>query len=225
VIPVIAIAPCSSTGRWRWRWAPAVVVAVALSAGGGGGPAYHRGVSVRPIRLFGDPVLTQRAAPVVDFDRELRTLVRDLTDTMQAAPGRGLAAPQVGVGLRVFVYDVDEVVGHLVNPEVRVVGAEEQDGDEGCLSIPGLAFPCVRARQVVASGWSMYGEPVTIDGSDLLARAIQHEVDHLDGVLFVDRLDDETRDRALEAIRTAEWFDGVDPTVKVSPHRTRGLPV
>ena len=102
--------------------------------------------------------------------------------------GVGLAAPQLGVSLRVFTYHVDDVVGHLVNPELRL-SSEQQDGPEGCLSLPGLEFDCLRAQDVVAIGQNMYGDPVTIEGSDLLARCIQHETDHLDGVLFIDRLD------------------------------------
>ncbi|HZO65814.1 MAG TPA: peptide deformylase [Kribbellaceae bacterium] len=175
-------------------------------------------MSVQPIRLFGDPVLTSKAEPVTDFDRELRRLVGDLTDTMLYAPGSGLAAPQIGVGLRVFTYNVEGEVGHLVNPDLTL-SAEEQLGPEGCLSIPDLQFDCRRALRVVAKGYDMYGEPVVLEGSDLLARCIQHETDHLDGVLFVDRLDPATRKLAMKAIREAEW-SGLSgpPQVKVSPH-------
>jgi len=177
---------------------------------------------VKPIRLFGDPILRTKAAPVVDFDKELRTLVADLTDTMQEAPGAGLAAPQIGVGLRVFTYFVEGELGHLVNPELTL-SEEQQLGPEGCLSIPGMTWDCRRAMRAVAHGMNMYGEPVVIEGSDLLARAIQHETDHLDGILFVDRLDRETRREAMRAIREAEWAGGTPPTVKVSPHQTFGL--
>jgi peptide deformylase len=179
-------------------------------------------VPIQPIRLFGDPVLRQRAAEVVDFDRELRGLVSDLTDTMLEAPGAGLAAPQIGVGLRVFTWHVDGELGHLVNP-VLDLSEEEQLGPEGCLSIPELRFDCRRALSVVAKGFDMHGEPVTIEGSELLARAIQHETDHLDGVLFLDRLDTETRKAAMKAIRESDWFGLQPPTVKVSPHATHGL--
>ena len=179
-------------------------------------------MAIQPIRLFGDPILRKPALEVVDFDKELRRLVADLTDTMLEAPGAGLAAPQIGVGLRVFTWYVDGEVGHLVNPALDL-SDEEQDGPEGCLSIPDLTFDCKRARSVVARGWSMHGEPVTIEGSDLLARAIQHETDHLDGILFVDRLDDQTRRAAKKAIREAEWFGLEAPRVKVSPHPTGGL--
>jgi peptide deformylase len=179
-------------------------------------------VAVQPIRLFGDPVLTTSAVEVVDFDKELRRLVEDLTDTMRDAPGAGLAAPQIGVGLRVFTWYVDGELGHLVNPDLTL-SDEEQDGPEGCLSIPDLTFDCKRAMSVVAKGWSMHGEPVTIEGSETLARAIQHETDHLDGVLFIDRLDRETRKLAMKAIREAEWFGQAPPTVKVSPHAMKGF--
>ena len=174
-------------------------------------------MSVRDSRLFGDPVLRTVAAPVVDFDKQLRQLVRDLTDTMLEAPGAGLAAPQIGVGLRVFTYNVQDVVGHLINPELTLT-EDTQTGDEGCLSIPGLTFDCTRAFGVVARGFDMYGEPVVIEGTEKLARCIQHETDHLDGILFVDRLDAETRKDALKAIREAEWNGLEPPTVKQSPH-------
>jgi peptide deformylase len=179
-------------------------------------------VAIQPIRLFGDPVLRRPAVEVVDFDKELRKLVEDLTDTMLEAPGAGLAAPQIGVGLRVFTWYVDGEVGHLVNPDLTL-SEELQDGPEGCLSIPDLTFDCKRALSVVARGSNMYGEPVVIEGSELLARAIQHETDHLDGVLFVDRLDSEARKAAMRAIRESEWFGLERPTVKVSPHATNGL--
>ncbi|HLZ37474.1 MAG TPA: peptide deformylase [Mycobacteriales bacterium] len=176
---------------------------------------------VQPIRLFGDPVLRAQADPVRDFDKELRRLVQDLADTMLDAPGVGLAAPQIGVLLRVFTYDVDGVVGHLVNPSLDL-SDEEQEGDEGCLSLPGLYFPCRRARRVVAKGFNVYGDPVVLEGSDMLARCVQHETDHLDGVLFIDRLDPEQRRAAMKAIREAEWAGGPVPQVKVSPHPTHG---
>ncbi len=179
-------------------------------------------MAVQPIRLFGDPVLTSRAVEVADFDKELRRLVEDLTDTMRDAPGAGLAAPQIGVGLRVFTWYVDGELGHLVNPDLSL-SEEQQDGPEGCLSIPDLTFDCKRALSVVAKGWNMYGDPVTVEGSEMLARAIQHETDHLDGILFIDRLDRESRKLAMKAIREAEWFGQQAPTVKVSPHATRGF--
>lgn len=181
-------------------------------------------MAIRPIRLFGDPILRTKAEPVVDFDKELRRLVRDLTETMLDAPGAGLAAPQIGVPLRVFTYNVDDVVGHLINPDLEL-SEEEQLGPEGCLSLPGLEYDCVRAMRVVAKGFNEYGDPVVVEGSELLARAIQHETDHLDGVLFIDRLDRESRKAAMKAIREAEWAGEGRPTVKVSPHATFGRPL
>jgi peptide deformylase len=174
-------------------------------------------VPVRPIRLFGDPVLRTRAAEVVDFDKELRNLVRDLLETMAQEGAAGLAAPQLGVSLRVFAYHCDDVTGHLVNPVVEV-GDEMQDGPEGCLSIPGLSWDCRRHLRVVARGLDQHGEPIEVPGTERLARAIEHETDHLDGVLFIDRLDPETRKQAMREIRQARWFGAPEPMVKVSPH-------
>lgn len=183
-------------------------------------------MSIQPIRLFGDPVLVTPSVPVVDFDKELRVLVADLTDTMRNAPGAGLAAPQIGVPLRVFVWDIDETLGHLVNPTLDL-SEELQEGEEGCLSFPELRYSTPRAFQVVAKGWNMYGEPISVEGSELLARALQHETDHLEGVLFIDRLSRDDRKKAMKEIRESEWFGlsqeaGASPKVKVSPHYTYG---
>lgn len=178
-------------------------------------------MSIQEIRLFGDPVLRTPARPVTDFDKELRTLVKDLEDTMMAAPGAGLAAPQIGVGLRVFTYHVDGVLGHLVNPDLDL-SSECEDGEEGCLSFPGIYVDTPRAVRVVARGVDMHGEPVTIEGSDLMARCLQHETDHLDGILFIDRMDRAQRKLALKAIREAEWAGQSVPAIKISPHATFG---
>ncbi|QLQ35256.1 peptide deformylase [Micromonospora robiginosa] len=176
-------------------------------------------MTVQPIRLFGDPVLRTPADPVVDFDAELRKLIADLTDTMREQNGAGLAAPQLGVGLRVFTFDVDDMLGHLVNPVLEFPDEEEQDGPEGCLSIPGLYFDTKRRQNVIAKGFSAHGDPMQIVGTGLMARCVQHETDHLDGVLFVDRLDPAGRKAAMKAIRQADWYDqGAPPTVKLSPH-------
>jgi peptide deformylase len=178
-------------------------------------------VSIQDIRLFGDPVLRTPALEVVDFDKELRQLVKDLTETMMDAPGAGLAAPQIGVGLRVFTFWVDERLGHLVNPSLDL-STELQEGDEGCLSFPGLAFETPRAMRAVAKGFDENGEPVVIEGTELMARCLQHETDHLDGILFIDRMEREQRKTAMKAIRAAEWGGGPVPRVKVSPHATFG---
>ena len=179
-------------------------------------------MTIQPIRLFGDPVLRTPADPVVDFDKDLRKLVRDLTETMLDEGGAGLAAPQLGVGLRVFAFDVDDTVGHLVNPELTFPDDEEQDGPEGCLSIPGVYVDTKRRQNVVAKGFNAHGEPIQLVGSGLLSRCAQHETDHLDGVLFLDRLDKETRKQAMKEIRAAPWYDGTMPTIKASPHPVRG---
>ena len=157
-------------------------------------------MSIQEIRFFGDPVLTTPASLVVDFDKELRVLVQDLTDTMIDAPGAGLAAPQIGVSLRVFVWDVDEELGHLINP-VLTLSEELQDGEEGCLSFPEIRYQTPRAMRAVAKGFNMYGEPITVEGSEFLARALQHETDHLDGILFIDKLLPEDRKLAMKEIR------------------------
>src|ERR1700730_17160367 len=113
-------------------------------------------VTIQPIRLFGDPVLRTPADPVVDFDKELRTLGRDLTQTLLDEGGAGLAAPQIGVGLRLFAFDVDDTVGHLINPELHFPDEEEQDGPEGCLSIPGVYIDTKPRQNVVATGFNRH---------------------------------------------------------------------
>jgi peptide deformylase len=179
-------------------------------------------VTVQPIRLFGDPVLRTKADPVVDFDKELRTLVRDLTETLLDEGGAGLAAPQIGVGLRVFAFDVDDTVGYLVNPDLHFPDEEEQDGPEGCLSIPGIYIDTKRRQNVVARGFNEHGEPVRLVGSGLMARCCQHETDHLDGILFLDRLDAQARKAAMKEIREAPWYNAAaPPAVKISPHAGR----
>ena len=176
-------------------------------------------MTVQPIRLFGDPVLRTQADPVVDFDKELRRLVKDLTETMQDQGGAGLAAPQLGVGLRVFTFDVDDVVGHIVNPVLSFPDEQEQDGPEGCLSIPGIYIDTKRRQNVIAAGFNEHGDPIQVVGTGLMSRCVQHETDHLDGVLFLDRLDAASRKDAMKQIRAAEWYDAAKPpTVKESPH-------
>ena len=176
-------------------------------------------MTVQPIRLFGDPVLRTAADPVVTFDKELRTLAKDLLETLLDEGGAGLAGPQIGVGLRIFAFDVDDVTGVIVNPELHFPDEEEQDGPEGCLSIPGIYIDTKRRMNVVATGFNEYGDPVRLVGNGLMARCCQHETDHLDGVLFLDRLDAKRRKDAMKQIRAAEWYNpDAPPTVKVSPH-------
>ncbi|GLY98416.1 peptide deformylase [Actinoplanes sp. NBRC 103695] len=179
-------------------------------------------MTVLPIRLIGDEVLRAQAEPVTDFDAELRTLIADLSETLEATGGAGLAAPQLGVSLRVFAISpkiTDGEIHHLVNPVLDFPDSEDQDGPEGCLSIPGVYLDTRRRRNVIAKGFSAHGDPVQVVGEGLLARCIQHETDHLDGVLFVDRQRPEQRDRLLATIREASWYDGASlPEVRVSPH-------
>jgi peptide deformylase len=158
-------------------------------------------VTVRPIREIGDPVLRTPAEEVRAFDRELAAIVRDLLDTVEL-PGRaGVAAPQIGVGIRAFSYNVDDRIGHMVNPTLVERSEETQDGDEGCLSVPGIWVPTERALRCVVEGFDVRGEPLRLEGSGLLARALQHEVDHLDGKLFLDRLTGDARKQAMRALR------------------------
>jgi peptide deformylase len=157
-------------------------------------------MTVRPIRLFGDPVLRTPADPVTDFDAQLRELVRDLEDTVHE-PGRaGVAGPQIGVGLRVFSFNVAGEVGHMVNPVLSDFGGEQED-EEGCLSLPGLGYSTRRAMTVTATGFDQHGEPLVIHGSGFLARALQHETDHLDGRLYIDTLTGDARRQALRELR------------------------
>ena len=172
-------------------------------------------MAIRPIRLFGDPILRTVADPVTDFDKQLRNLVRDLTQTLDDAQGAGLAAPQIGVGLRVFAYAVAGERGHLVNPELSFPDDEERGGEEGCLYFPGFYYDVKRRLNTVARGLTDRGDPVQVVGTELLARCLQHETDHLDGVLFIDRMDQATRKEAMKAIREANW----NGAVKLSPHR------
>jgi peptide deformylase len=172
-------------------------------------------MSIRPIRLFGDPVLRTAAEPVTDFDKQLSNLVKDLTETLRDAQGAGLAAPQIGVGLRVFAYAVGDERGYLVNPELNFPDEEEQDGEEGCLSFPGIYFDVKRRLNTVARGFTDRGDPVQVVGTEILARCLQHETDHLDGVLFIDRMDPATRKLAMKVIRDSNWAG----PVRISPHQ------
>lgn len=161
-------------------------------------------MAVLPIKVFGDPVLRSAASPVAAFDESLLRLVEDMLETMDAAPGVGLAAPQVGVPRRVFTFDSGEVRGAMANPTIVWRSEETQEGEEGCLSLPGVYFPVVRAMHVRVEGADPAGAPVSYEGSGLLARIFQHEIDHLDGILFVDRLDAEHKREAMRLIREQE---------------------
>jgi peptide deformylase len=162
-------------------------------------------MSAYPLRFFGDPVLKQRAREVEELTGDLATLVHGMFDTMEAEEGVGLAAPQVGVRKRLFTYDLHEGDGPgvVINPEI-VESSGEAVSDEGCLSVPGFRFEIVRAERVTMRGVDLDGHEVILEGDDLLARMIQHEIDHLDGVLLLDRIDPEVRREALREMRTRE---------------------
>lgn len=179
-------------------------------------------MALRPIRKFGDPVLRMVAEPVTAFDDRLRTIVKDLLDTVDA-PGRaGVAAPQIGVSIRAFSYNIDGEKGYVLNPEIAELSEEQQDGEEACLSLPGLSFPTPRANYAVVKGVDLNNDPITVSGHGLMARCLQHETDHLDGILFIDRMNPEHRRLAMKAIREAEWSGLSAPVVKISPHPTYG---
>lgn len=167
-------------------------------------------MSVLPIRIFGDPVLRSRAHEVVDFDDALRRLADDMLQTMRAAQGAGLAANQVGVLKRLFTFEAhlddteEPVAGALVNPEVVETSEELQDGDEGCLSFPGLFFPTTRPLRARIKAFDVHGEERRRDGEGLLARIFLHEIDHLNGILFIDHLARHDRKEAMRRIRDGE---------------------
>ncbi len=163
--------------------------------------SYSVSVSSYDIRTFGDPVLKQRAKEVDNIDSSLAKLVDAMFDAMYDAPGVGLAAPQVGVQKRLFVYDVGDGPGVLINPEIRESGGGEWTYHEGCLSIPGLAWDVVRPKQVLLVGYDLEENEVSVEADELLARLFQHEVDHLEGTLLVERLDEEQRKQAMKVLR------------------------
>ncbi|MBD7993894.1 peptide deformylase [Arthrobacter sp. Sa2CUA1] len=162
-------------------------------------------MAILTIRIIGDPVLRTCAEEVTEFGPELAKLVADMEETMEDVEGAGLAAPQVGVSLRVFTYRIDGQAGHIVNPVLELSEDLQEDEVEGCLSIPGIGYPVPRYRWTRVTGQDKNGNPVSIEGEGMLARCFQHETDHLDGVLYIDRLKGENRKAALRAIRMADY--------------------
>jgi len=173
-------------------------------------------MAIRPIRLYPDPVLREAATPVGVVDDSVRQLARDMAETMYDAPGVGLAAPQVGVQRRVVVYRTSEEdeLHTLINPAI-VSSSGEVTEDEGCLSIPGLAYPVTRAQKVSVRALDLEGKELAYDAEDMEARVIQHEIDHLDGVLFIDRIDESLRREARRVLR--ERIEGTAPTPQRTP--------
>ncbi|MET4636878.1 peptide deformylase [Mycetocola sp. 2940] len=160
----------------------------------------------RQIRIFGDPVLKTASEPIDTIDDGIRGLVHDLIDSV-TPPGRaGVAASQIGVNLRAFSYNIDGDIGYILNPVLVETKGEKEPVDEGCLSVPGLWYPTPRYPFVRVTGNDLDGEPVELSGTGLLAQALQHEIDHLDGLLYLDRLDKENRRAAMKEIRESDWF-------------------
>jgi peptide deformylase len=177
-------------------------------------------MAVLPIRQFGDPVLRQRAQEVQKITDVHERLIVDMLETMRDAPGVGLACPQIGVVERIFVYEVEDRHGALINPVIVERSDEQLEEEEGCLSLPGLLYPVRRSARVKAQGLDASGQPVTIAAENLLARVIQHEIDHLDGVLFIDRLPEELRRRAMAEL--SEQALGLPPRHPVGEVKVEG---
>jgi peptide deformylase len=163
-------------------------------------------MTIRQIRLFGDPVLRSVCDPIRPGDKRVTGLVEDLLETVKV-PGRaGLAANQIGVGLRAFSYNIDDEVGYILNPMLAEVSGEPELVDEGCLSVPGFYFPRLRYPYARATGIDLDGKPVELSGDGVLAQALQHEIDHLDGHLYIEGLEPDTKREAMRAIRSAPWY-------------------
>jgi peptide deformylase len=162
-------------------------------------------MAVLSIRMIGDPVLRTPAAEVTEYGPDLARLVRNMAETMHSVNGAGLAAPQVGVGLRVFTYAVDGAEGHVINPELTFSDGLQTGDQEGCLSVPGIGFALPRASEVQLRGFDLTGAPIHFDAEGMLARCFQHETDHLDGRLYIDRLEGEDRRAAMRTIRHSRY--------------------
>jgi peptide deformylase len=158
-------------------------------------------MAMREIRVLPDPVLRTPCEEITDVDDRVRALVDDLVETVDADGRAGLAANQIGVNLRAFSWNVDDEIGYVLNPRIVELSTELQDGDEGCLSVPGLWYPTTRAWYARVVGTDVEGNEIVVEGTDLMARCLQHECDHLDGKLYLDRLDRAVRKRAMRELR------------------------
>jgi peptide deformylase len=163
-------------------------------------------MAVREIRLFGDPILRSATDPITRFDQAVESLVKDLVDTVGIAGRAGVAANQIGVGLRAFSFNVDGRIGYLLNPVLDEVRGDPIPTEEGCLSVPGFSFPRQRFPWARVTGVDVNGDAVSVEGEGLLAQALQHELGHLDGVLFIEGLEPDIKRIAMREIRAAEWF-------------------
>ncbi len=163
-------------------------------------PASSEIMAIYPIRTFGDPVLRATAVEVTDDPQSLQRLIDDMLETMYEAPGVGLAAPQIGISKRVFVADIGEGPLTMVNPEIVEVSGS-WTFDEGCLSVPGYYWAIRRPGYAKARGFDVHGEPVEFEGDELMGRVLQHEIDHLDGMLLLERLSRREKKQALRDIR------------------------
>ncbi|MDQ1543643.1 MAG: peptide deformylase [Actinomycetota bacterium] len=160
----------------------------------------------RQIRLFGDPVLRSACDPIVPGNKHVRELVDDLLETV-AVPGRaGLAANQIGIALRAFSYNIDGDIGYILNPVIAEVSGEPETVDEGCLSVPGFFFPRKRYPYARVTGIDLDGNKIEISGEGIMAQALQHETDHLDGHLYIEGLEQDVKKDAMRQIRQASWY-------------------
>ncbi|WP_053352893.1 peptide deformylase [Leucobacter musarum] len=163
-------------------------------------------MAIRDIRVFGDPVLRTVCDPIVDIDDGVRALVQDLIDTVDMEGRAGLAATQIGHTLRAFSLHIDGEISYVLNPEIVALEGEPELTGEGCLSVPDLWFDVLRYPRATVRGIDLDGNPIEITGEGLMAQALQHECDHLDGKLYLSRLDRESRGEAMRQIRTSAWF-------------------
>lgn len=160
----------------------------------------------REIRVIGDPVLRTTCEEIREIDQSVKSLVEDLLENVDMEGRAGLAANQIGVGLRAFSYNIDGEIGYVLNPRIVALSEDEyQDGDEGCLSVPDLWYPTQRAWYARVEGIDLDGKPITVEGEELMARCLQHETDHLNGMIYIDRLDRKTRKKALRDIRNSNF--------------------
>lgn len=163
-------------------------------------------MAIRDIRIIGDPILRTPCEWITDIDDKVKSLVEDLLEGVALDGRAGLAANQIGVGLRAFSWNIDGEIGYVLNPKLVAKSEDEyQDGDEGCLSVPELWYPTERAWYARVEGTDLDGKPVIVEGEELMARCLQHECDHLEGMIYIDRLDRATRKKALADIRKQDY--------------------